>query len=606
MQIEIKKKAITHGITALLLAVLLVTVCYNFGIQPNVPPTFSQLKTFSSYKELESFLETNMELAKQYPGLNGIFYFGDTIRTLTPEVDAMMTEHSTTNVQVAGVDESDIVKTDGTYLYVVSGTTAYILKAYPADQAGVLSKIDLNETYGAEIYVNGNKLVILGGKYQFIPLYNNLGYIYPYLGEVFVKVYDVSDKTKPVLMRTVTLNGTLTGSRMIGDYVYAVVNQPATLPSGNGTSFEVVLPKICENGAVEEVQPTAIRYVNVTDLYYYFTTVFSVNAVNDAEAPTHESFLTGATACMYVSPRNIYLAIPNTTMWIMPKSTGEPEEETLIYRVEFDHEKIVCQAEGTVPGYVLNQFSMDEYNGIFRIATTTWMGNTSRNDLFTTDMDLKIVGRIEDLAPGERIFSARFMADRCYLVTFRQVDPFFVIDLSNPADPKTLGYLEIPGFSGYLHPYDENHIIGIGKQDSNLKLSLFDVTNVNAPTEKDKYIVPGDWSDSTVLWDHKAFLFDASKQLLALPVSIGGTHVENDTYFVENCWQGAYVFDASLEQGFTLRGSVTHANTTDPYDFGFEVKRILYIGRVLYTVSDKTIQMHDLDTLELVNELKLS
>ena len=601
---EVNSKGVTRGITAPLLAALLITVCYNLSLQPGVQPTFSQLKTFSSYKELESFLNTSMERARQYVGVYGNLLYGGTVKTLTPDIEAM-TEHSTTNVQVAGVDESDIVKTDGTYLYVVSGPTIYILRAYPPDQASILSKIDLNETYDAEIYLRGNRLVVRGNKFQY-RLFANTGFFYPYLDEAFVKVYDVSDHAKPALARTVVLNGTLDDSRMIGDYVYAVVNQPATLPGGNETDFEVFLPKIYVDSAVEEVQPTEIRYVNVSDTFYYFTTVLSLNVITDAEAPTYESFLAGSAACMYVSSSNMYLAIPNITAWIMPVKADKVQEETLIYRVEFDREKIVCQAEGTIPGYMLNQFSMDEYNGIFRIATTTWMGNTSRNDLFTMDMSLKIVGRIEDLAPGERIFSARFMADRCYLVTFRQVDPFFVIDLSNPADPRTLGYLEIPGFSGYLHPYDENHIIGIGKQDSNLKLSLFDVTNVNAPTEKDKYIVQGNWSESTVLWDHRAFLFDGSKQLLALPVSIWWTHVENNTYYVENCWQGAYVFDVSLEQGFTLRGSITHANTTDPYDFGFEVKRILYIGRVLYTVSDKTIQMHDLDTLEFVNELKLS
>jgi len=248
---------------------------------------------------------------------------------------------------------------------------------------------------------------------------------------------------------------------------------------------------------------------------------------------------------------------------------------------------------------------MDEYNGFFRIATTKWADNTSQNSLFILDMDMKIVGRLEDLAPGERIYSARFMGERCYLVTFEQVDPFFVIDVGNPAEPKVLGYLKIPGFSGYLHPYDEDHIIGIGKQDNNLKLSLFDVKNVNAPIETAKYIVQGGWSDSAALWDHKAFLFDKSKQLLAIPVSIWWTSVENDTYYVKDYWQGAYVLDISLE-GFTLEGRISHLNATDPYDFGFEVRRILYIGNVLYTVSDKTVQLHDLESLELINELKLS
>jgi len=312
---------------------------------------------------------------------------------------------------------------------------------------------------------------------------------------------------------------------------------------------------------------------------------------------------------MYVSPSNMYLAVPNTTAWILPEKAVEAREETLIYRVKFDQAEITCEAEGAVSGYVLNQFSMDEYNGFFRIATTSWMGNASKNSLFILDQSLRVVGGLEDLAPGERIYSARFMGDRCYLVTFRQIDPFFVMDVGDPAEPRVLGYLKIPGFSGYLHPYDRDHVIGVGKQDNSLKLSLFDVTDVNAPIETGKYVVEGGWSESTVLWDHKAFLFDKPRGLLALPVSIWS--VENTTVeetveiYFKDYWQGAYVFDVS-EQGFAFRGSITHMNVTDPYDFGFEIRRIVYIDSVLYTVSDRTVQVHDLESLELVNELKLS
>jgi len=165
-----------------------------------------------------------------------------------------------------------------------------------------------------------------------------------------------------------------------------------------------------------------------------------------------------------------------------------------------------------------------------------------------------------------------------------------------------LGYLKIPGFSGYLHPFDENHIIGIGKEDSNLKLSLFDVTDVSAPTETAKYPVNADWSDSMALWDHKAFLFDKSKQLLALPVSINyyATLVPG-TY-----WQGAYIFDVSLEQGFTLEGTITHKNPANQYDYGLEVRRILYIDNVLYTFSEKLVKINDLETLDSIGQIELS
>jgi len=427
---------------------------------------------------------------------------------------------------------------------------------------------------------------------------------YVYTEEVFVKVYDITDRANPLLTRTIILNGTLSGSRMIGDYVYVVVNQAATRLNGNEKEVEVILPRISGDYA-KEVQPTEIRYVDAPDVFHYFTTILAVNVLNDAENPTYEPFLTGQTTNMYVSRNNMYLVVPNTNLWILRENGSEPREETLIIRVKLDQEKIGVEAEGAVSGYVLNQFSMDEYNGFFRIATTEWTIEGSTNSLFIFNMNLSLVGKLENLAPGESIYSARFMGDRCYLVTFRQIDPFFVIDASNPNEPKVLGYLKIPGFSGYLHPYDEDHIIGIGKQDNNVKLSLFDVTNVSAPTEKAKYVVQADWSDSTVLWDHKAFLFDKPKQLLALPVSTNWFMIR-DEYYTNGFWQGAYVFDVSLDRGFTLEGNVTHQNVADQFESGLEVKRILYIDNVLYTISEKKVKLNDLEGLELLNEIKLS
>ncbi|HDQ06480.1 MAG TPA: hypothetical protein ENN36_07150, partial [Candidatus Bathyarchaeota archaeon] len=213
------------------------------------------------------------------------------------------------------------------------------------------------------------------------------------------------------------------------------------------------------------------------------------------------------------------------------------------------------------------------------------------------------VGKLEDLAPGEQIYSARFMGDRCYLVTFEQIDPFFVIDVANPTKPKVLGYLKIPGFSGYLHPYDNNHIIGIGEQDNNVKLSLFDVTDVTAPTETSKYIVDAEYSYSPVLYDHKAFLFDKTKQLLALPVSTNSLLIRGGD---SNYWQGAYIFDVSLEQGFMLEGTITHQSGTDQYEYNYSVQRILYIDDVLYTVSGIKVKMNSLETLAEINEVALN
>jgi len=611
LQREIEKKAVTYGIAAVLLAVLLTSIAYNFGVQPHIELASSQIKRFSSYEELANFLKTNMELARQFEGQYLLpFFTGGEPQFQGAEAKAAAA-HSTTNIQVAGVDEADIVKTDGEYLYVVSDGNIYILRAYPPEQAKVLSKIALGETYAAEIYVNGDRLAVLRNCYSSPTVIRADTYTseppYAYTGEASVKVYDISDRASPVLKRTLGLNGTLSNSRKIGDYIYVVVNQQAIQQSGNERDFEIVLPKISVDYASKEVQPTEIRYVNVPDVFYYFTIVVAVNVIDDAQKPTYETFLTGATTCMYVSQSNMYLTVPNTSMWIRPLESGEVREETLIHRVRLDREKIVFEAQGNVSGYALNQFSMDEYNGFFRIATTSLWGQASVNNLFVLDMSLNILGKLSNIAQGERIYSARFMGDRCYLVTFRQVDPFFVIDLSNPSKPKVLGYLKIPGFSGYLHLYDENHIIGIGKQDNNVKLSLFDVTKVTAPRETAKFIVQGEWSDSTVLTDHKAFLFDKSKQLLTFPVSINWIKVEGDQYYIKGFWQGAYVFDVSLSNGFVLRGKVTHLEyNADLWDSRYLVRRALYIDNVFYTVSDMKVKMNSLEDLGLIKEIELT
>jgi len=616
---EVKRKTITYGTAAMLIALTLAAFAYNFGIQPIIQPTFSQLRTFTSYSEMESFLKNNIDKAKtfasepQFMGLRGAQEVN-----LAGDLKAAPA-YSTTNVQVAGVGEADIVKTDGNYLYVVSGSNIYIISADPHSESTFIQKITLNETYNLEIYINANKLAVIGNHYSY-PVYKAVplpvaDYIYVYTEEVIVKVYDLTDITNPVLTRAITMNGTLAGSRMIGNYIYASIVQPAIRPivypeppSSNETQLAIMLPQVTTDGTTKEIQPSEIRYINVTDVSYYFTTILAVNIQNDAQKPTHETFLAGTGSQMYVSQNNMYLTVANMNWWLMRLNTGEFREETLIYRVKLDREKVAFEAQGSVLGYVLNQFSMDEYNGYFRVATTVGWGTDSTNNLYVLNMSLGTVGKLEDLARGERIYSVRFMGSRAYLVTFRQIDPFFVIDLSNPTAPEVLGYLKIPGFSGYLHPYDENHIIGVGKQDNNVKLSLFDVTNVTAPTEAaPPYIVKASWSDTSVLYDHKAFLFDKSKQLLALPISINGATWLSDTYYSTGYWQGEYVFNTSLTNGFVLKGNVTHQGTNvEQWNSSYWVKRALYIDNVLYTVSDKMIKMNSLTDLSLLKEVLLS
>jgi uncharacterized secreted protein with C-terminal beta-propeller domain len=242
-------------------------------------------------------------------------------------------------------------------------------------------------------------------------------------------------------------------------------------------------------------------------------------------------------------------------------------------------------------------------------------------------MNLKTVGTLElkNAEVRETIQSTRFIGNKAYVVTFEQKDPFFVLDMSNPVAPRVAGKLEIPGYSSYLHPYDENHIIGLGMENSTVKLSLFDVTNVNSPVEIARYTVKGDYSYSQALNEPKAFLFDKAKQLLVIPVSItqygvvsnGGmvpprtTDGTTSTSVAQGgYWDGVYVFRLTVENGFELRDGITHqSSTTQQYwygDYNMMVNRALFVDNTLYTVSNAEVKLNSLTDLTQIAEVNLS
>ncbi len=616
MESRIKKRAQLYAVAAFLSAVVLGAVCYNLGTYPlePQPPSFSgMLSTFSSYQELKSFLRENsgsQEFSPFYGSWGGLLRPAPSVFGLSAlEAYSSQLEYSTTNIQVAGVDEADIVKTDGEYLYLISENDLFIVKAYPPGEAQVVSEITLNHTSPMGIFVDGDRLAVMGSKASASrDLYSSM--------KTMVCVYDLADRANPVPVRNFTMTGYYFDSRMIGDYIYFVVSQQAQIVNDT-----VRLPEVYSDERVEMIEPSKIMYFNTSDSYFVFTTIVAINVQNDKQPPTKTTILLGGTSCMYVSTENIYIAFPKA-------------ERTVVYRIRIEEENVQAAADGSVPGYLLNQFSMDEHEGYFRIATTT--GHiarmveqaTAQNHIYVLNMNLTVVGRLEDLAPGEKIYSARFMGDRGYLVTFRKVDPLFVLDLSQPTNPKVLGKLKIPGYSDYLHPYDENHIIGVGKETvaaeqgdfawyQGVKISLFDVTDVEDPREIDKYEIGDRGTDSPVLRDHKAFLFDRSKNLLVLPVLVA--EIDEQKYpqgvppntYGEYVWQGAYVFNLSSTVGFTLKGRITHIENDDLLKSGYnfqskyEVKRSLYIQNALYTISDRRIKINQLDTLILKKRLDL-
>ena len=602
-----KSTIITATLCLALIGTMLLTV------QCAWPPGGYQITRFSSYQELQEFVTANTRDV-------GRFWLGGAEGDMAaPAPDASGSDYSATNIQVAGVDEADIVKTDGEYIYLVSENRVIIVRAYPVEQARLLSEIEL-EGMVVGIFINGDRLVVFEGGMPYYGMDVRIappedGYWVPYTPRTSIKVYDVSDRESPLLKREISADGDYISSRMIGDYAYAVISQAVYDQEG-----EVGLPELHVDGEEVEIPATDIYHCNISDYYFMYTTIIALNTQDDDREPALETVMLGASSNLYVSVDNIYLTFPvwGRVMW----GAGN----TAIHRIHIDADAIEYVASGEVPGMVLNQFSMDEYQDYFRVATTT-QGITSANHMYILDMDLNVVGRLEDLAPGETIYSARFMGQRGYVVTFRTVDPLFVIDLEDPRNPQVLGELKITGYSGYLHPYDEDHLIGIGKETTEegefawyqgVKISLFDVSDFNNPRELDKYEIGHRGTDSPVLWDHKAFLLHQSRDLLVMPVCVA--EIDQADYpegvppwaYGTPVWQGAYVLRVSPQAGLGLQGRITHFDAPPGddqyYDYcysPFSVQRSLYIGDVLYTISQAKIKMNSLDDLSDISEVEL-
>ena len=603
VQKEVKKKTSVYGATAVLLAIVLVSMVYVIGtaplLFPSQSPAASGMKNFASNQELVNYLNTNNNgYSSNYRGgtLDGKFFgsndivstpsatgnFGvETSNSLPQEYWARPGDYSTTNIQVTGVDESDTVKTDGTYIYTVSNNqfgsywlaassesgvddgsqsdnAVYIVDAN-ADNANVVSKIDIasnTEPAGLFLTADGNRLVVLASKYQYYTYGSRGEAIEPmimpaYSADVytFIYVYDVSNKAAPVLTRNLTVSGSYFNSRMIGDNVYAVVSQTAWVYNN-----AVSLPVAYENDVAYDASPQSIYYADMNDTSYTFTSFYGVNVLNDAVEATNMTVLMGGASTMYVSPGNLYVTY---TGW--DQNAGQ---YTSVYRVAINGLDLSFAAKGSVPGYTLNQYSMDEYNGYFRVATN-WYSDSQISNVYVLNSDLSTVGKLEGLAPNENLHSSRFMGERCYLVTYRTTDPLFVVDLSDPSNPTLLGELKISGYSDYLHPYDETHLIGLGKEATEngdvayyqgVKLALFDVADVNNPKLVSTVTIGDRGSDSPALSDPKAFLFDKARNLLVIPVSIAVVSdldraQYGDAAYGQTVWQGAYVYTVDENDG---------------------------------------------------------
>ena len=587
-------------------------------------------------------------------------------------------EFSETNNQVTGVDEADIIKTDGDYIYTISGNVLYIIKAYPGEEAEIIFTKEFDDS-PTSLFINGDTMTVFGNMYN-LDFFKDIDFR-PSAGMTYFNIYDISDRSNPILEKEYKFEGNYFNARMIDDYVYFVTRSSPQFRTNYPT------PIIFEGTEARSMPAKNIYYYNIPYRNPQLATIHAINMKDSGEDINSVAVAVESSQNMYMSQNNIFITYTEIIneydlMKIIMKELMEPyltdsdkeliekikstdndilsqyekdekifrvyetyinyltEDEqadmqetaeellkkkleeykhleyTIINKISTDKNKISVESNGKVPGHVINQFSMDEKDNILRIATTIsprWSSidysrTESTNNIYALDKNINVIGNLEGLAETESIYSTRFIDDRLYMVTFRQVDPFFVIDLSDPTDIKELGKLKIPGFSRYLHPYDDNTIIGIGQdatatgRTKGLKISLFDVEDVQNPTEVAKYVTEERYASSTALYEHKAFLFSKDKDLLVIPAY----SYEYSRDGTSKGYNGAFVFKISKDE-IILRGLIDHSmgSSNNRYYYAPQVERSLYIENLLYTKSPNLLRINNLEDLSSVKNITL-
>lgn len=616
---------------AFMCAIIMAIVLPNKSIAPINEVTDEQTKISQELPKVENFKNLYAMLkardTKRYYiddmlSVDSITNANSKNETATNEV---ANDYSKTNTQVQGVDEADIVKTDGTYIYYLTNEKLTIINTENASQMKEMSTIKFDETFTPEeIFLNNDKIIVIGKRYEYDKTERKIGidedYLYPnYMDKTYTsaKLYNVKDKINPTLERTVEVEGDYLTARMIGSNVYIASNKYMYYAYICNTYKSTELneddfkPHYLDTATSNET-----KSINFDCIYYIpefedtnYLNIVAFNITNNQEANV-ESYL-GAGEEIYASKENLYV----TKTKYDYERKNKTSITTEIYKFNLNNANCTFAKAGDVPGSVLNQFSMDECNGYFRIATTdstSWNSESNTNNLYVLNENLETIGKIEGLAKGERIYSVRFMGNRAYMVTFVETDPLFVIDLSNPTTPTVLGELKIPGYSKYLHPYDETHLIGIGEDTevvnygygdrvvtNGMKMAMFDVTDPNNPQELYNVKIGEKGTYSELLYNHKALLFSKEKNIIAFPISI----TDND-YKVT--FQGAIVYGVSLEKGFELKTKISNSATDyDRYYSRNRVERIIYIKDTLFTLSNGLIKAVDLNTFETKGSIEL-
>lgn len=589
------------------------------------------LQTAESYEQIEDLfvaLRDENAPASRF-SLSGLFNgFRDTSKDIQEGFDlggvtGAVTDggmgdavYGETNVQVDGVEEGDILKNDGAYLYVLRWTTerGYVDIVDIRDKAQMRSvsqievcraeTVDGTSTYTniSELFITGDTLTVL----YTASSYSVSGEMPEIYGagtagttKTVAAVYDVTDRAAPVLRYTYAVDGSLIASRMTDSTLLLVTEYSVPLYKNDSDLKNASVPCFYKDNVKTRFPVNTVCLTANTESQSYLT-VTLLDTASDGTNAQMKAVL-GSGTDIYCTENTLLVAAPDYTDAVTySNETGD--EIASFTPAAADTRLFVFSLEGGVryqgstklDGTLLNQFSMDAYNGYYRIATTAEDGSC----LTVLNESLETVGELRGIAPGEDIYAARFMGDTAYLVTFYQTDPLFVLDLSDPASPRVTGELKIPGFSNYLHPYAENLLIGIGTAgDENgatgqLKISLFDVGNMQEPKEISAVVFDDRaFSDSAAQYDHHAYL-SLPDGAFAIPVTESGTITQSGV-------SKACVL--TVENG-TLRVIETYSPDIEGEDV-YAIARLTFAGDTLYTLSDTALVAFDRSTGEQLSRI---
>ena len=572
------------------------------------------LTYISDYSVLQETLKTAQ---KAYSGIR--YNTAGSAAESTMDGAARETGYSGTNVQVEGVDEGDIIKTDGEYIYMVSGYELVIFRADGPNTVevsrtpiGYSQRTDGDNDWAyqgknpSELYIYGDRVAVVSAYYSYHN-YENAEGVWQYENESYltVDIYDVSDPAAPSLAGTLGQDGSQTASRMMDGKLYVVSTlyvydfdeeDPATY-----------VPGVYRDGESTLIDAQSIYIMpNIAGASYAVICVYDIETAQLLSSQT----VLGAGDTVYMNEESLYLAAQTQveqksapyTVSVYTVTDYSWRSATEICRFSVSEGTVTPGAVGRVEGRLDNQFSMDEYEGRLRVVTTldgydykSYVdeamgfenivyadddGRTCALNVFDAET-MSVAGSVTGLAPGEQVYSVRFDGDWAYFCTYETIDPLFAVDIADPENPKVTSEFEISGFSEYLHVWKDGLLFGLGREiepstggsegstAAGMKLVMFDISDKADVTAKSTLTIDEDWSEA--LYNHKAILIDAGKNIIGFPAG-----------------EGYDVYGWTAERGFFLRARIE----TGAWGWGM---RGLYIGNYIYVVSDSKVTILDTD-----------